>query len=450
MSKGFYWRFNRMLERLLPERLYTRSLIIVIAPMVLLQTIMTAVIMERHWDSVTKALSRAMAREVSFVTQLYDASPKDDKSLNELLRLANDTLDVVFTVERGAELPEVKRKPLFSLVDIKLTQYLTQRVNKPLVIDTLGTTGFVDVHIELDKGVILRLVTNLSRVYASSTPIFLMWLVGSSLVLVIVAVVFLRNQIRPILELAEAAQNFGMGREAPDFHPRGAAEVRSAAEAFLSMKQRIERHVEQRTAMLAGVSHDLRTILTRFKLELAFLGSDPRVKDLKDDVAEMQRMLEGYMAFVKGDGGERGEMTDVTRLLEQVAENAARGSERTLACDIAPGMVVPVKPDALKRCVGNLIANAIRYADKVELAARLSGRDLVITVDDDGPGIPADMREEVFKPFVRLDDARNLDETGTGLGLAIAQDIAHAHGGEIRLADSRLGGLKAEVVIPVQ
>jgi two-component system osmolarity sensor histidine kinase EnvZ len=447
--KTTYWYISRFLERWMPSKLYARSLIIVIAPMVLLQTIMTAVIMERHWDNVTKALSRSVAREVAFVRALYDSSAKDPAAVAQLLEHANDTLDIMFTLERGSQLPQLARKPLYSLLDIKLTQYLKSRVDRPLVVDTLTNTGSVNVFIELEKGVILRFTTNQSRVYASSTPLFLLWLLGSSIVLVTLAVIFLRNQIKPILELAQAAQNFGMGRDVPDFHPRGADEVRGAAEAFLNMKERIERHVEQRTTMLAGVSHDLRTILTRFKLELAFMGDNPKVKELREDVAEMQRMLEGYMAFVKGDGGERSEMTDVSQLLENVADMSERGGASAIERAVQPMMQVPVKADALRRCVGNLLANAARFAKRVKLGGRLEGNHLIVTVDDDGPGIPPAMRADVFKPFVRLDDARNLDETGTGLGLAIAQDIVHAHGGQILLEDSQLGGLRVVVTIPV-
>lgn len=448
MKNSIYWHVSRFLERWLPNRLYARSLIIVIAPMVLLQTIMTAVIMERHWDSVTKALSRALSREVYFVTELYDASPKDGEAMARIINIANKTLDAEFSISSGTQLREPDRKPFFSLLDLKLNQNLRSRIDRPLVVDTLGTTGFVEVQVELEPGVVLKVVTNQARVYASSTPLFLMWLVGSSLVLLAVAVFFLRNQIRPILELARAAQGFGMGREVPDFHPRGASEVRAAAEAFLKMKERIERHVEQRTAMLAGVSHDLRTILTRFKLELAFLGDDPKVKFLREDVAEMQRMLEGYMAFVKGDAGEKSEPTDVSALLASAAETAQRGAV-PVEPHLQPGMQAAVKADALRRCVANLLANAARFGKHVRLSGAIRDKQLTITVEDDGPGIPADKREDVFKPFVRLDDARNLDETGTGLGLAIAQDIVHAHGGKIELSDSELGGLKAVVKIPV-
>jgi two-component system, OmpR family, osmolarity sensor histidine kinase EnvZ len=268
-------------------------------------------------------------------------------------------------------------------------------------------------------------------------------------VLFSIALWFLRNQIRPILLLAEAARNFGMGRSLGDFHPRGAAEVREASQAFLNMKDRIERHVEQRTGMLAGVSHDLRTVLTRFKLELAFLKDGPQVRALKEDVDEMQRMLEAYIAFVRGDGGEKSSTQDIGEMLRTVSALASK-SKKAIAVAAPPGLMASVKPNAFRRLLTNLIANAARYADDVKVDAREEGNHLTITVDDDGPGIPESLRTEVFKPFVRLDHARNQDETGTGLGLAIALDIARAHGGDVTLSDSPLGGLRAVVEIPVQ
>ena len=268
------------------------------------------------------------------------------------------------------------------------------------------------------------------------------------LVLLAVAIVFLRNQIWPIQQLAEAAQSFGMGRDVPDFHPRGASEVQSAARAVIGMKERIQRHVEQRTTMLAGVSHDLRTILTRFRLQLAILDDSAQVAELKQDVAEMQNMLEGYMNFVRGDGGEQAALTDVTAMLSVIQERLQRDGV-SARFNVQSGMELEVKAMALNRCVTNLINNAIRHASKIDVLAAVSSRDLVITVDDNGPGIPPEHREDVLKPFVRLDDARNQDDTGSGLGLTIALDIARSHGGELLLADSPLGGLRAQVKIPV-
>jgi two-component system osmolarity sensor histidine kinase EnvZ len=234
----------------------------------------------------------------------------------------------------------------------------------------------------------------------------------------------------------------------PEFHPRGAREVQEAAQALLVMKERIERHVEQRTAMLAGVSHDLRTILTRFRLEIAMLKKSPHGEALKEDVEEMQRMLEAYMAFVKGDGGEKAALVDAGRLLSSVARQTNRSS-KAVQVKVADGVLVKLKPNAFRRLLGNLIGNAAQYGKNVEISAELLPHQLRVVVDDDGPGIKPELREEVFRPFVRLDYARNQDETGTGLGLAIARDIARAHGGDIELADSPMGGLRAIVNVPV-
>jgi two-component system osmolarity sensor histidine kinase EnvZ len=273
-------------------------------------------------------------------------------------------------------------------------------------------------------------------------------MVGTSSILLIVAVLFLRNQIKPILRLADAAESFGKGREAPNFRPRGAREVRRASAAFLEMKSRIERTMEQRTAMLAGVSHDLRTILTRFKLELALIGEGPEIDAMRKDVDEMSMMLEDYLAFARGDTGEQAQPTDMVQALEELRSDAERhGHAATVTFHGLP--VVTVKPASFKRCLANLVTNAARYGKTIAIAGQRDHRYLTVTVDDDGPGIPAHLREEVFKPFLRLDNARNQDEGGTGLGLAIARDIARSHGGDITLSDGPMGGLRASVRIPV-
>jgi two-component system osmolarity sensor histidine kinase EnvZ len=261
-------------------------------------------------------------------------------------------------------------------------------------------------------------------------------------------VLFLRNQIKPILHLADAAENFGKGREAPNFRPRGAREVRRAAHAFMEMKTRVERSIDQRTTMLAGVSHDLRTILTRFKLELELIGDSPEADGMRKDVDEMSGMLEDYLAFARGDTGEQSRPTDMAQALEELRGDAERhGHAATVTFEGEP--VVTVRPASFKRCLANLISNAARYAHTISITGYRDNRWLTVTVDDDGPGIPLHLREEVFKPFLRLDDARNQDEGGTGLGLAIARDIARSHGGDITLGDSPMGGLRAAVRIPV-
>ncbi|MFZ0400553.1 MAG: ATP-binding protein, partial [Pseudolabrys sp.] len=264
----------------------------------------------------------------------------------------------------------------------------------------------------------------------------------------IVAIIFLRNQIKPILRMADAAESFGKGREVPNFRPRGAREVRRADAAFIEMKTRIERAMEQRTAMLAGVSHDLRTVLTRFKLELALIDDSPEVDAMKKDVDEMARMLEAYLSFARGDSGEASAPTDMAEFLEELRLDAERHGHKSTVVFHGPP-IVTVRPAAFKRCLANLVSNAARHAPSIAIAGHRDHRYLTVTVDDDGPGIPASLREEVFKPFLRLDDARNQDEGGTGLGLAIARDIARSHGGDITLGDSPLGGLRATVRVPV-
>jgi two-component system osmolarity sensor histidine kinase EnvZ len=301
--------------------------------------------------------------------------------------------------------------------------------------------------VRLDNTV-MRVFARRNAAYASNSHIFLLWMVGTSVVLLTVAIAFLRNQIRPILRLADAAESFGKGREVPNFRPRGAREVRRAAAAFIEMKTRIERTIEQRTAMLAGVSHDLRTILTRFKLELALIGDSPEIDAMRKDVDEMARMLEAYLAFARGDSGEQSAPTEMAALLEELRSEAERnGHQASVAFHGQP--VVTVRPAALKRCLANLVSNAARYARSIVIVGHRDHRWLTVTVDDDGPGIPAHQLEEVFKPFLRLDHARNQDEGGTGLGLAIARDIARSHGGDIVLSDSPMGGLRAVVRIPV-
>ena len=311
----------------------------------------------------------------------------------------------------------------------------------------MGRSNLVDIRVKLDDAV-MHVLARRSQTYASNSQIFLLWMVGTSLVLLTVAVLFLRNQIKPILRLSEAADSFGKGRPPPeDFRPRGAREVRQAAHAFIEMRDRIERYVEQRTVMLAGVSHDLRTVLTRFKLQLAMFEDNPEIEAMRADVDEMQAMLEDYMAFAKGDSGEEIVRADIGEILNEVKSQAHGTKDISIAVD-AP-LVVPVRRHAFKRAVANLVNNAARFAEHVNVSAVRQNGALTVSVEDDGPGIPEAEREDVFRPFYRIDHARNQDAGSTGLGLAIARDIARIHGGDIALSDSPLGGLKAVLKVPV-
>jgi two-component system osmolarity sensor histidine kinase EnvZ len=431
---------------MMPKGLYARALLIIIVPMVVLQSVVAFVFMERHWNLVTQRLSAGVVHDIAALIEIYKGYPQDaDRSL--LRRIALERLDLIVEFLPENDLPPPGPKPFFSLLDQSLSEELSKQIRRPFWIDTVGRSALVEIRIKLD-GTVMRIFARRSAAYASNSDIFLLWMVGTSLVLLTVAILFLRNQIRPILRLADAAESFGKGREVPNFRPRGAREVRRAAVAFIEMRSRIERAMEQRTAMLAGVSHDLRTILTRFKLELALIGESPEIDAMRKDVDEMGRMLEAYLAFARGDSGEQSAPTDMAAFLEELKGDVERNGH-TASVVFQGQPIVTVRPAAFKRCLGNLVSNAARHADSISISGHRDHRWLTVTVDDDGPGIPPQLREDVFKPFLRLDDARNQDEGGTGLGLAIARDIARSHGGDIMLSDSPLGGLRAAVRVPV-
>jgi two-component system, OmpR family, osmolarity sensor histidine kinase EnvZ len=439
-------RFGRWLKRIMPKGLYARSLLIIILPMVILQSVVAWVFMESHFTHVTKNLSAAVVQDIAALIEVDKSYPQDAEH-TQVRRIARERLDLIVDFLPISDMPPPGPKPFFSLLDQALSVELRKQIGRPYWIDTVGRSNLVEIRVQLDNAV-MRVIARRSAAYASNSEIFLLWMVGTSLVLICIAILFLRNQIRPILNLADAAESFGKGREAPDFRPRGAREVRRASQAFLEMKTRIERSIEQRTTMLAGVSHDLRTILTRFKLELALIDDNAEVEAMKRDVDEMARMLEAYLAFARGDSGEQSAPTDMAAFLNELKTDAERhGHKASVLFHGQP--VVTVRPAAFKRCLANLVSNAARFSPTIAITGHRDHRWLTVTVDDDGPGIPQNMREEVFKPFVRLDDARNQDEGGTGLGLAIARDIARSHGGDIQLGDSPLGGLRATVQVPV-
>ncbi len=437
---------GRWVKGFMPTGLYARSLLIIATPMVILQSVVAFVFMERHWNTVTYRLSAAVTQDIAALIDVHNNFPQD-AGRTQLRRIAQERLGLVVDFLPVNDMPPPGPKPFFSLLDQALSVEIGKQIRRPFWIDTVGRSNLVEIRIKLDDTV-MRVFARRSAAYASNSEIFLLWMVGTSLVLLGVAILFLRNQIKPILALADAAESFGKGRDVPGFRPRGAREVRRAALAFIEMKRRIERTLEQRTTMLAGVSHDLRTILTRFKLELAFLEGSPEVEALKKDVDEMGRMLEAYLAFARGDTGEQPGPTDMAAFLEELRSDAERhGHKASVVFHGHP--VVTVRPAAFKRCLANLVSNAARFADAIAITGHRDHRWLTVTVDDDGPGIAPELREEVFKPFLRLDDARNQDEGGTGLGLAIARDIARSHGGDISLNESPMGGLRATVRVPV-
>ena len=437
-------RLARRIGDVLPKGLYARSLIIIIAPVVLLQSVIAYTFMERHWQLVTRRLSSAVTADIAALIDIYETYPQD-RNAETITRIAGERLNLDLDILKGAKHPTPGPRPFFSILDEALSDEIKRQIRRPYWIDTIGRSNLIEIRVAIPEGV-MRIKARRSQAYASNSHIFLLWMTGSSLVLLGVAILFLRNQIKPILRLSAVAEGFGKGREI-EFKPRGAREVRQAGHAFIEMKRRIERAMEQRTTMLNGVSHDLRTIITRFKLSLELVEQTPEVEDLRRDVDEMSRMLEGYLAFARGDLAETAAPTDMRVMLEDLRSDVERLGAHVEAVELDGSPVVTLRSDAMRRCLFNLAANAARYGDTVAISGKREHRSFLVAIDDDGPGIPIESREEVFKPFVRLDDARQ-DAGGSGLGLAIARDIARAHGGEVTLHDAPLGGLRAQVRIP--
>ncbi|HEY1631718.1 MAG TPA: ATP-binding protein [Rhizomicrobium sp.] len=439
----------RPLKRAMPRGLFGRSLIIIVAPVVLLLGIVTYVFFERHYEIMSARMARGVAGDIALLINIEESNPPG-KQRDALLEMANKNLGYRVSVQMGERLDKPYHHSGANLKDAMTNVFANQfGVAYPFVSRNVG--DFTEVKVQTGDGV-LDLMIPKKRLTASNVDIFILWMVGSSLVLLAVAIIFLRNQVRPIERLAYAADAFGKGRSVPDFKPYGATEVRRAAQAFLTMRERIERYLQQRTDMLAGVSHDLKTPITRLKLELAMMGDTIDTSAMKADLAEMEHMLDEYLDFARGEGGEESHAADLADVVRDAAAAAARargaGADRlTVAAE--PGIVLSVRRNALRRCATNLIDNALKHGSHVDVALKKHERGVEIVVDDDGPGIPAARREEAFRPFHRLDEGRNLQKGGSGLGLAIARDIARAHGGDLTLATSPANGLRAAIRLPI-
>ena len=438
------------LKRNLPRSLLGRAMLIMVSPLILVQIITASIFYDRHYDHITDNLARALASEVALITE-HMLREEDPERRDEILRLHESLLRFDLSFQQHETLPE-DNVPRNSYLTNKMRQALRQRVTFNFSMNTEEVERDVVVYVQMLDGV-LRVQIARQRLFSSSSAIFVGWMVGSSIILFAVAMVFMRNQVRPIRRLAAAAERFGKGRDTPGFKPEGATEVRQAAGAFIQMRERIKRQIRQRTEMLAGVSHDLRTPLTRMKLSLALMGDTPEVEELKSDVLEMERMIEGYLAFARGEGGEAVRATPLGKLLSDVVEQARRETlsktGKTIDLHIEEEIALPLRRNSFRRCIQNVIGNALRHGDNV--AVRLSQQDnrALVTIDDDGPGVPEEQREDVFKPFFRLDSSRNPETGGTGLGLTIARDAVRGQGGELRLEDSPNGGLRVRISLPL-
>ena len=434
-----------MLKRFLPSSLFGRAVFIVVTPVVLLQIVAAIVFYDRHLDAVTRRLARSVAGDIGFVAAALTRE-KGERARFHILQSANSRMNLSFTLIPGQTLKAGPLPQPNSPLERLLIRTIDQGLELAFTIENRPKLKNYLIQVAFEGGV-LRVLVPHNRITSATLDVLVMWIVGSSLLLLAIAIVFLRNQVRPILRLADAADRFGRGQGVADFKPSGAIEVRRAGDAFLRMRDRIERHLRQRTEMLAGVSHDLRTPLTRLKLELAMLKDTPAAEAMQADVDEMDSMIEGYLAFARGAAGEKSVDTDVNALLEEVVSDARREGA-TVTFTAAGDLRGQLRPLSLKRCVTNLLGNAQRYAESCALAARRDGDMIEITVDDDGPGIPEAEREAAFRPFYRLEESRNPGTGGVGLGLAITRDTVRNQGGDVVLDEAPEGGLRAEIRLP--
>ena len=397
---------------------------------------------------MTRRLAHTLAGDIAFIVDSLTPLPKQ-LDLNQIFLKADDILHIRLTYSPEEIL--VKKEPFqqWDRVRKSLQVALKERVRRPFSIDTTKKDRRIEIKVQLPQG-LLNVNVHEKRLYSSTPYIFLMWMIGSSLVLFAIAIIFMRNQIRPIRRLAIAARSFGMGRGSSEIKPSGAKEVRQATQAFRQMRERISRQLAQRTEMLAGVSHDLRTPLTRMKLQIEMLERTPETRELQDDIQEMERMIDGYLTFARGEGSESLSKINLTSLIEEIISTERRdGSSINFVNKSKTKRSVTLRPQAIKRAITNLIINSKKYAETVRVELEYNLEHAVITIDDNGPGIAPEHRDDVFKAFFRLDPSRNTDTGGTGLGLTIAKDIVQSHGGDLLLSEASLGGLRATITLPL-
>jgi two-component system osmolarity sensor histidine kinase EnvZ len=433
------------MKRFVPRTLLGRSLLIMLLPLVLVQAVALVIFYGTHLDQISRRFSSSVAGEVAVTVDLLNRFP-ENRDRAWILDNSRTAFDLDMYLEPGGHLEQIPSRNILGPMDDDLAAALVEKLRLPFTMDWATDPHSVLLQVQLPGGV-LRVTAPRKRLYTSTVYLFVLWLVGTAVLLFLIAAFFMRNQVRAIRRLAGAVEAFGMGRDMGPIKPEGASEVRQAAAAFNRMQERIRRFLAQRTEMLAGVSHDLRTPLTRLRLALAML---PQREDLREDVqemtadvAEMERMISGYLAFARGEDAEQAQRINLVEVLQDVAAGARRAGA-DIALDAPAGLMVLLRPDAVKRAINNLVDNARRHARRVALTALPAGsRTVQVIVDDDGPGISPDRRESVFRPF----------ETGaaggTGLGLTIARDIVRGHGGDIVLEESPMGGLRARIRLPV-
>jgi len=431
-------------KRILPRSLFGRTLLIFVVPTFIMLAAATYVFFDRHWYTVTQRMTHALSGDIGFIVELLEMS-KDPESTAAVNRLAFEKMDLTVTFAPGDSLPD--QRPIHGPIAVMLKHALNESLSNAYVLDMTYAPETISIKVGVPEGV-YTILSPERRVYTPTTQVFILWMTGSSILLTGVALLFMRNQIRPIRRLADAAEAIGKGREVPWFKLEGSSEVRQAGAALMVMRDRLKRQITQRTAMLAGVSHDLRTPLTRMRLQIELMGETAETDELSSDVSEMEEMLNAYLAFARGEEAEPAIPVDLYELLTEIA-TAARRQNPSLTLHAPQGFEIILRRNAMKRCLTNLVGNALRYGNRAEITASIDDHTATIIIDDNGPGIDAKRREDMFRPFTRMEESRNPTTGGIGLGLTIARDIARFHGGDVVLEDSPLGGLRARVWVPV-
>jgi two-component system osmolarity sensor histidine kinase EnvZ len=431
-------------KRFLPHSLFGRTLLIFVLPTFLMLAVATYVFFNRHWYTVTNRMTYALAGDTAVIVELLQRS-NTPQTTEGIMRLATHKMGLTVTFAPGETLPNPV--PVRGPIAVILKRALNDRLSYPYVLDMTYAPETIGIKVGVAEGV-YTVLSSEKRVYTPTTLVFILWMMGSSILLTIVALLFMRNQIRPVRRLAAAAEAIGKGREVPWFKVEGSIEVRQAGAALMIMRDRLKRQIAQRTAVLAGVSHDLRTPLTRMRLQIELMGITPETDELSSDIAEMEEMLNAYLAFARGEEAETTSATNIGELLLEVATSARRQNPN-ITLNVPQGIEIILRRNAMKRCLMNLVSNALRYGSRAEINAAVSDQIVTITIDDDGPGIEPSRREDMFRPFTRIEESRNQATGGVGLGLTIARDITRSHGGDVVLEDSPLGGLRARVWLPV-
>ena len=438
-----FYGLSNYLKKILPKQLFYRSLIIVAAPIIIMQITISIVFFDSLWIKTNKGMTRTLVNEISAFIEAYQNEENDKQEVNNLFSLF---LDLNIELVVNEKLSDQNKERWFSPIDRTLRRELKSKFSPEIFwFNTTNYKELVDLRIKYEDGYFKFLVPK-DRVTSTSARIFALWITVPAIIMVIISLIFLKNQTRPITNLARAAERFGKGEDIEEFKPSGALEIRQAGHEFDKMRKRIERHLNQRTEMLSGISHDLRTPLTRMKLQLAFLKDKDAVDKLTDDINEMEKMLNEYLQFTSSSYVEKDEMFNLSELIEEIIK---KYNNKNISHNLIPRIYINGRKNLINRSLNNLIDNGLKYANKVEIRLNKKNTNLFIIIDDDGPGIPKKEHENVFKPFYKIDKGRNDSKSSVGLGLSIASDIIKSHGGNIMLEKSKFNGLRVKIFLPI-